>query len=248
SNGLFAKYRPSTSSVGSLRRPSLTRSTSASASGDLSISTSRNSIPRSFRKSFVLQQSLHHRVQYIVVTPIQRSPLLPLLKMLYKRGRFNRGASQCGASDNFAGKTTTSGQPCNPLMAGNFLGRAGNAALRSGLQACQRTIQRQAGAIPVPIRGRFLRHLTPGSLQRRPCPHHVDFLRALASIGQHNHSSRQYFDETPDDRKVFHIAAFAIRKRPNAKLGEQRGVPRQDAHVSFLTGQFDRLHSLVHHK
>src|SRR6202158_6619109 len=73
SKGLQAKKRPPTSSVGTVRLPLLALMTIASPDGSFSISTSRKSTPRSFRKDFARWQSGHQVVLYMVMGSISCS-------------------------------------------------------------------------------------------------------------------------------------------------------------------------------
>src|SRR6266566_416470 len=70
SKGLQEKYRPPTSSVGTVRLPLLALMTISSPDGSSSIFTSRNATPRAFKKDFARQQSGHHLVLYIVTGSI----------------------------------------------------------------------------------------------------------------------------------------------------------------------------------
>src|SRR5258707_13192396 len=70
SKGLQAKKRPPTSSVGTVRLPLLALMTISSPDGSFSISTSRKSRPRSFKKDFARRQSGHQVVLYMVIGSI----------------------------------------------------------------------------------------------------------------------------------------------------------------------------------
>src|SRR5258706_3134743 len=70
SKGLQAKKRPPTSSVGTVRLPLLALMTIASPDGSFSMSTSRKSTPRSFKKDFARRQSGHQVVLYMVMGSI----------------------------------------------------------------------------------------------------------------------------------------------------------------------------------
>src|SRR6266566_3402356 len=73
SKGLQEKKRPPTSSVGTVRLPLLALMTIASPDGSFSISTSRKSTPRSFKKDFARRQSGHQLVLYMVMDSINCS-------------------------------------------------------------------------------------------------------------------------------------------------------------------------------
>src|SRR6266566_6464032 len=70
SKGLQEKYRPPTSSVGTVRLPLLALMTISSPDGSSSIFTSRNATPRALRKDLARQQSGHQAVLYMVIDSI----------------------------------------------------------------------------------------------------------------------------------------------------------------------------------
>src|SRR5256886_15009836 len=76
SKGRQEKNRPPTSSVGTVRLPLLAVMTIGSPDGSFSISTSRKSTPRSFKKDFARRQSGHQLVLYMVIGSISCSSSL----------------------------------------------------------------------------------------------------------------------------------------------------------------------------
>src|SRR5712692_7666129 len=91
SKGLQAKYRPPTSSVGTVRLPLLALMTISSPDESSSIFTSRKLTPRSFKKDLARRQSGHQLVLYIVMGSIFCSVLLQSIRCGRRRQVAHRG-------------------------------------------------------------------------------------------------------------------------------------------------------------
>src|SRR6266852_1526315 len=216
SKGLHAKYRPPTSSVGTFRRPLLALMTISSPFGSTSIFTSRKLIPRSFKKDLARQQSGHHLVLYMVIGSIVSSVSSHwMLAVEVSR-------KQCHAKSNRSASRA----------------RNKGAALFGGhLDADQRALHRDVGAVPIDIwivRGQALL----GASQRVFGTLQVDFLRALGRLRKNREAVRKNFGKSTNDGDMrgFVPAHVVITQFTNPQCRHQWRVPGQNPQIPVFAG------------
>src|SRR5258708_37480910 len=146
-------------------------------------------MPRSFKKDLARQQSGHHLVLYMVI-----------------------GSIVCSASPHWMLAVEVSRKPCHVRSNRGASGaRNKGAALLGGhLDADQRALQRDVGAVPIDIRivgGQSLL----GTSQRILGALHVDFFRALGGFRKNCDAVRQNFGKSPNDGDMGgFLAAYVV--------------------------------------
>src|SRR5260370_30251307 len=154
--------------------------TISSPDGFSSIFTSRKLMPRSFKKDLARQQSGHHLVLYMVI-----------------------GSIVCSASPHWMLAVEVRRKPCHAKSNRGASGsRNKGAALLAGhLDANQRALQCNVGAVPIDIRivrGQSLL----GASQRVLGALQVNLFRALGRLRKNGDAIRHNFGKSPNDRDM----------------------------------------------
>src|SRR3954469_12099444 len=102
------------------------------------------------------------------------------------------------------------------------------AAFAGDLQADERALERNAGALEIRFRILGMQALL-GALRLLLRALHVNVFGALRRLGEDDDFIRQHFRESPRDREVlFPAARLLIGDLSNGKLADERRVSRQN--------------------
>src|SRR6266853_3702035 len=218
SKGLHAKYRPPTSRVGTFRRPLLALMTIFSPDGSSSIFTSRKLMPRSFKKDLARQQSGHHLVLYMVIGSIVSSAS-PHWMLAVEVSR-----KQCHAKSNRSASRARN---------------KGAALLGGHLDADQRALQRDVGAVPINIwivGGQSLLGASQSILRALQ----VDFFRAFGGLRKNRDAVRKNFGKSSNDGEIrgFLASRLVIAEFADPQFRHERCVPGQNTQGAVLAWHF----------
>src|ERR1700694_2238577 len=187
--------------------------TIASPDGSFSISTSRNSTPRSFKKDFARRQSGHQVVLYMVV-----------------------GSILCSVSLD-AGRTAKSHQPlCEQRQRiPQGTSNQGAAPLGGDLDADQSALERDVCAVPINVgivRGEALL----GTSQRIFGALQIDLFGALGGFCKDRYAIRKNLGKSANNCEMRGLLAteIVIAEFADPQFGYERRVPREHAKIAVL--------------
>src|SRR6202521_3079979 len=190
--------------------------TISSPEGSSSISTSRNSTPRSFKKDFARRQAGHQVVLYMVI-----------------------GSILCSVSLD-AGRAAKSHQPlCEQRQRiPQGTSNQGAAPLGGDLDADQSALQRDVCAVPIDVgivRGQALL----GTSQRIFGALQIDLFGALGGFCKDRHAIRKNFGKSANNGEMRGLPAtgIMIAEFADPQLGDQRRVPWEYSKIAVLPRQ-----------
>src|SRR5271154_763314 len=180
--------------------------TISSPDGSFSISTSRNSTPRSFKNVFARRQSGHHMVLYIVIGSINCLRVLDVAGEVRSQSKYIPNANALRSLHD-----------C----------RASPRCVLTDLEADESSLQRGAGASPIDL-GITRGDACACALQRQSGALAVNFFGELRCFRQYSYAIRQNFRESANNSEMHFIfaASTSVSQFPDTELGNQRRMSR----------------------